>query len=103
MLKISMKDLETEESIDWDLIVKKTHNYSGADITNVCREAAMMPLRRKLKASGINLAEIEQLKKEVDVPVSHLDFMDALKNIQSSVSHKKLAFYEKWKAENGAN
>ena len=81
LLEISMKDLETEPDVAWDQIVQRTENYSGADITNVCREAAMMPLRRRLKASGINVSEIDQLRKEVDVPVSNRDFMDALKNI----------------------
>lgn len=59
LLTISMKGLECEPDIDWDLIVKKTDGYSGADMTNVCREAAMMPLRRRLKASGIDVSQIE--------------------------------------------
>ena len=46
----------------------------------------MMPLRRKLKANGININEIDQLRKEIDVPVSMLDFNDAMKNISKSVS-----------------
>jgi katanin p60 ATPase-containing subunit A1 len=54
-----MKGLDLESNIDWDMITKKTDGYSCADITNVCREAAMMPLRRRLKASGINVAEID--------------------------------------------
>jgi katanin p60 ATPase-containing subunit A1 len=65
-----MKGLDMEDDIDWDKIVKKTDGYSGADITNVCREAAMMPLRRRLKANGIDLNAIDQLRKEIDVPVS---------------------------------
>lgn len=59
LLKINMKGLDMEEDIDWDKIVKKTDGYSGADITNVCREAAMMPLRRRLKANGIDINAID--------------------------------------------
>ena len=81
LLKINLKGLEVNDDIDYDEIVRKTDGYSGADMSNVCREAAMMPLRRRLKASGININEIEQLRKDVDVPVSNQDFMDALKNI----------------------
>ena len=70
LLKINMKGLDLEPDINWDKIVSRTEGYSGADITNVCREAAMMPLRRRLKANGININEIDQLRKEIDVPVS---------------------------------
>ena len=76
-----MKGLEVDDDINWDYIVRKTDGYSGADMSNICREAAMMPLRRKLKASGIDVNAIDQLRKEIDVPVSKLDFEQALKNI----------------------
>jgi katanin p60 ATPase-containing subunit A1 len=33
-------------------LVNKCDGYSGADIANVCREAAMLPMRRKLKEEG---------------------------------------------------
>ncbi len=71
LIKINLKGLEVNDDIDYDEIVRKTDGYSGADMSNVCREAAMMPLRRRLKASGININEIEQLRKDVDVPVSN--------------------------------
>lgn len=86
MLEINLKGLEVDSDIDWDYIVKMTEGFSGADMSNVCREAAMMPLRRKLKASGIDVERIDELRKEIDVPVSMTDFKQALKNTQKSVS-----------------
>ena len=74
LLTINLKGLEVEPDIDWDFIVKATDGFSGADMSNICREAAMMPLRRRLKASGIDIDAIDQLRKEIDVPVSMLDF-----------------------------
>ena len=59
LLEINMKDLEVEEGIDWDRVVDRTEGYSGADVSNICREAAMMPLRRRLKASGIDFDAID--------------------------------------------
>lgn len=80
MLEINMKGLELEDNIDWDHVVKMTEGFSGADMSNICREAAMMPLRRRLKASGVDVDKIDELRKEIDVPVSMQDFKDALKN-----------------------
>jgi katanin p60 ATPase-containing subunit A1 len=44
--------LNCSNLIDWEQIYQKTEGYSGADIANVCREAAMLPIRRKVKEKG---------------------------------------------------
>ena len=50
-----MKSLKIDEKLQWDKIVKLTKDYSGADIAIVCREAAYMPMRKKLvKIGGIS-------------------------------------------------
>lgn len=97
-----MRGLELEESVHFKPIVQATKGFSGADMSNLCREAAMMPLRRRLNASGININEIEQLRKDVDVPVSQKDFEDALKNTSKSVSQKNLDFYAEWQKKFGS-
>lgn len=102
MLEINMKGLELEDGIDWDHVVKMTDGFSGADMSNICREAAMMPLRRRLKASGVDVDKIDELRKEIDVPVSMQDFKDALKNTQKSVSQANLDFYAKWMKQFGS-
>ena len=42
LFRISMKNIEMSESINLDVLAGKTEGYSGADIANVCRDAAMM-------------------------------------------------------------
>ena len=54
LFKINIRGVTASEDVDWDILVKKTKGYSGADIANVCREAAMMPMRKKL-LEGINI------------------------------------------------
>lgn len=51
-----------DENLNLDFVVQKTEGFSGADITNVCREAAYMPMRRKLKKAG-GFKNIEDIKK----------------------------------------
>ena len=76
--------------------------FSGADITNLCRDAAMMPMRRRIK--GLNREEIKNLPKDVtaELPVSQEDLLGALGRIHSSVSLTDLAKHEQWLSEFGA-
>ena len=57
--------------MDIELIVKKTQGFSGADITNVCRQAAYMPMRRKLKNQGgfKNIGDMKKFEEEVNAPL----------------------------------
>ena len=73
--------------MDFDELVRKCKGYSGADISNVCREAAMMPMRKKILEGNMNFDDISKFNHDdLDVPITMIDFVDALKNIQKSVS-----------------
>ena len=37
LLKINLKDVNLAEDLNLETVAKELHNYSGADITNVCR------------------------------------------------------------------
>ncbi len=71
--------------MDWENLIRITEGYSGADLANVCRDAAMMPLRRKL-SQGIDILQIKGMQNEVDIPLTMIDFQDAIKNVSKSVS-----------------
>ena len=55
LFKINLKGVRAAEDVDFGKLVAKTKGYSGADIANVCREAAMMPMRAKLLEGGMDL------------------------------------------------
>ena len=78
--------METAPDIDWAQLIKITDGYSGADISNVCREAAMMPMRKKLHSGKFDIMDIQNLQSEIDVPLTMQDFLEAIKNISKSVS-----------------
>ena len=96
MLRINLKGEDLTEGIDLESMVKKTEGFSGADIANFCREAAYMPMRKKLKKEkgiGKRLGNAEWMKnfeEEVNVPLTMEDFEDALKSTKPSVGKDEL-------------
>ena len=100
MFNINMKGIKVQEDVDLDKLVKLTDGYSGADIANVCREASLMQMRRKLMKTGgkLNFTALKNdpssLENELDAPVSQTDFETAIRNISKSVSPNDLKKYE---------
>ena len=90
------------EDIDYDILVEKTKGYSGADINNVCREAALMPMRRKIMGKKIDITAIPDMKDEFDIPLTMQDFMEALENVKTSVGSTHLKEYAEWMKEFGS-
>jgi SpoVK/Ycf46/Vps4 family AAA+-type ATPase len=41
-----MRDIELADDIDIAALASMTEGYSGADISNICRDASMMSVRR---------------------------------------------------------
>ncbi|XP_059711410.1 fidgetin-like protein 1 [Haemorhous mexicanus] len=72
------------------LIVQKTDGFSGADMTQLCREASLGPIR-SLQSMDIATITPEQVR-----PISFLDFESALRTVRPSVSPKDLELYETW-------
>ena len=64
-----IREVKAEENLDLKTIARKLDGYSGADITNVCRDASMMSMRKKI--AGLKPMEIRNLaKEELDLPVT---------------------------------
>ena len=95
LFEISLKQLKVDEKIDWSYLVKHTEGYSGADITNVCREASLIPFR-KLLAQYNDMETITQKQDELNIPLTMSEFTQALKNISKSVGNEFLGKYGKW-------
>ena len=100
LFEINLKNVSLENDAELQGIVSKTQGYSGADIASLCRDAAMMPMRRNLMTmrnkGGINADLVAKMKEDVDVPISANDFKEALKNTSKSVSDTDLENYKKW-------
>ena len=49
IFKVHMKPLKLQEGLEADFLAKQTPGFSGADIANVCNEAALIAARRNKK------------------------------------------------------
>jgi len=70
IFKVHMKDLKISDSFDVEFMAKHTPGFSGADIANVCNEAALTAARNN--------------KKEID----RQDFLDAVDRIIGGIEKK---------------
>lgn len=77
-------------------IISQTDGYSGADMANLCRDAAIGPVR------SLDYSKIESISKDDIRPIAKIDFDNALKQVRASVSDKDLALYEDWNARYGS-
>lgn len=102
LLKINLREVKLDPDINLTTIAKRLDGFSGADITNVCRDASMMSMRRKI--CGLRPDQIKQLpKEELDLPVTMKDFEEALVKNNKSVSKEDLDKYERWMNEFGSS
>lgn len=52
IFKVHLKPLKTNKTLDIDFLSKQTPGFSGADIANVCNEAALIAARKNKKSVG---------------------------------------------------
>ena len=67
---VHMRPLKLEKNLDIDLLARQTPGFSGADIANVCNEAALIAARHNSK------------------DVSKQDFLDAVDRIVGGLEKK---------------
>lgn len=96
-----MQGVEIADDCDFGKIAEMGDGYSGDDITNVCRDAAMNGLRRAFE--GKNLEQIRDLDGgEMQEPIRMMDFEQAFKKIRPSVGQDHLKLHENWRSEFGS-
>ena len=101
LLNINLKELPVDDSWEPDSIAEHLEGYSGADITNVCRDASMMSMRRRI--AGLSPEEIRAIPKaELNMPITEEDFKLALQKVSKSVSEQDIEKYVKWMDEFGS-
>ena len=78
ILKIHTKNIPITPDVDLNVIAEKTPNYVGADLESLCREAAIIALRKDMNTKKVNMA----------------DFNEALKKVKPSITTEDIKRYE---------
>jgi cell division protease FtsH len=79
VFKVHLKPLKLDESVEIDTLARQTPGFSGADIANVCNEAALIAARNQKKA------------------VDKQDFLDAIDRIVGGLEKKTKVMTQKEK------
>jgi transitional endoplasmic reticulum ATPase len=69
ILKVHTKNMPLQ-NVNLKEIAEKTEGYVGADLESVCREAAILSLRKDMKAEKIPMSSFEEALKKVRASVS---------------------------------
>lgn len=78
IFKIHTKEMPLSTDVDIDQLAKNSVGYSGADVEALCREAALIALRRDINAKEVTLR----------------DFKDAATNVRPSITPDMNAWYQ---------
>ena len=100
IISIKMKNEKTHlDEKQFLKLCKMTKGYSGADLGQVCKDAAFNVLRRNgLKSKS----KLDDIKFKDDLPpISIDDFLNAIQRVKSSVSEKDLKVYLDWNNQFG--
>ncbi|XP_074275951.1 katanin p60 ATPase-containing subunit A1 [Silene latifolia] len=102
LIKINLRTVEMSPDVDIEEVARRTEGYSGDDLTNVCRDASLNGMRRKI--AGKTRDEIKSMSKDEisNDPVAMCDFEEALRKVQPSVSATDIERHEKWLSEFGS-
>lgn len=113
ILSLNMRDVQMGSDVDIRALAELCAGYSGADITTLCRTAAMIPIRRAIKegrsGAGKDLAGFRDAIKAGKVQsaakqdVTQADFLEALGGTKSSVGKIDMKKYDDWVKEFGSS
>lgn len=85
ILQFILKKMPLENDFDINSIAERTVNFSGADLVNLCNEAALCAATRNINC--------EKILNE--------DFENVLTFLRPSLSEEKILYYERYEKQRG--
>lgn len=86
---LSQQTFQLSEA-ELDAIQLQSEGYSGSDMSYLCKEAALGPIR------SMPFGDIENITADQVRPIMYEDFEAAFHQVRASVSDKDLALYLEW-------
>jgi transitional endoplasmic reticulum ATPase len=75
ILEVHTRDMPLAEDVDLDKLAVQTENFVGSDMESLCREAAMVSLRKDIEDEEVSMEEFEEAIDEVN-PTANEDNRD---------------------------
>jgi len=102
LLKHSLQEVQLDADVDLNAISNELEGYSGSDITNICRDAAMGPMREVLQERHDLESRRRLLENKPDLTIRMQHFLTAKEKIMPSVSADTVHRYMAWMEEFGS-
>ena len=91
IFKVHTKNMSLADDVDLIGLASKTEYYVGADIENLCREAAIMTLRRSMDLTEVNQEAFDIALKETHPTMnkkSNEYYSSLANNLRGNVNRK---------------
>ncbi|MCL4403339.1 MAG: CDC48 family AAA ATPase [Candidatus Marsarchaeota archaeon] len=103
IFKVHTKRMPLDKSIDLRKLAEATEGYTGAEIENICREAGMEAIRKRMKASAVVLegkkGGNETPAEEAPYVVTKEDFDHAISEVKPAIPKELVERIKKFKDE----
>ena len=83
ILKLHAANMPLTKEVNFEVLAEKTQNYVGADLEALCREAAILALRKDINTKQVSMK----------------DFNEALKKVRASINAEDVKRYEEIEEE----
>jgi len=100
IFKAALRKAPIDPEIDFDVLARSTHGFSGADITEICQQASKLAIREaileeedRLKAGG-DPEDHDPTQQNLMITKRHFNF--AMSKARRSVTEKDLVLFEEF-------
>ena len=98
IFQIHTRKKPLEDTIDLEKLASKTEHYSGAEIAEICNEAALATLEETLKSADEKSADEKSADEKQNDLVCQRHFDEALERVKPRLNSSVLSIYDKFRA-----